>query len=53
MKKVKYIHFSLVKYCKEFTINDTTHSMLINDNGFIKILNYIIYNIDKFAYLIM
>ena len=53
VKKVKYIHFSLVKCCKELTINDITYSMLINDIGYIKILNNIIYSIDKFAYLNM
>ena len=53
VKKVKYIHFSLVKWFKELTINDTTYSMLINDTGYTKILNYIIYSIDKFVYLNM
>jgi hypothetical protein len=53
VKKVKYIHFSLVKWFKELTINDTTYSMLINDIGSTKILNNTIYNTDKFAYLNM
>ena len=51
--KVKYIHTSLVKCRKELTINNTTYSMLINDIGYTKILNNTIYNIDKFAYLIL
>jgi hypothetical protein len=53
VKKVKYIYFSLVKCCKELTINDTTYSMLINDIGYTKILNNTIYSTDKFAYLNM
>ena len=53
VKKVKYIHFSLVKCCKELIINNTTYSMLITDDSYTKILNNTIYSIDKFAYLNM
>jgi hypothetical protein len=53
VKKVKYIHFSLVKCCKELNINDTTYSMLINDTSYTKILNNTIYSTNKFAYLNM
>jgi hypothetical protein len=53
VKKVKYIHFSLVKWFKELTINDTNYSMLINDIGYTKILNNTIYSTNKFAYLNM
>ena len=49
MKKVKYIHFFIVKCCKEFTINNATYSMLIIDTSYTKILNNTIYNTDKFA----
>ena len=51
VKKVKYIHFSLIKCCKELIINNTPYSMLINDTGYTKILNNTIYNTNKFAYL--
>jgi hypothetical protein len=53
VKKVKYIHFSLVKCCKELNINYTTYGMLINDTGSTKILNNTIYNTNKFSYLNM
>jgi hypothetical protein len=53
VKNIKYIHFSLIKWFKELTINDTTYSMLINDTGSTKILNNTIYNTNKFAYLNM
>ena len=53
VKKVKYIHFSLVKWFKELIINDTTYNMLINDTSYTKILNNTIYSTDKFAYLNM
>ena len=53
VKKIKYIHFSLVKCCEEFFINSTNYRMLINDTVYIKILNNIIYSTDKFAYLNM
>ena len=51
VKKVKYIHFFLVKCCKELIIKNTTYSMLITDGSYTKILNNIIYSIVKFAYL--
>ena len=51
IKKVKYIHFSIVKCCKELTINTTTYSMLITDGNYTKILNNTINSIIKFAYL--
>ena len=50
VKKVKYIHFSLIKCCKELIINNTTYSMLITDGSYIKILNNTINNIAKFSY---
>ena len=53
MKKVKYIHSSLVKWFKELTMNDTTFSMLVNDTGHTKILNNTLYNTNKFTYLNM
>ena len=53
VKKIKYIYFSLVKWFKELTINNTTYSMLINDIDYTKILNFTIYGANKFAYLNM
>ena len=51
VKKVKYIHFSLVKCCKELTINNTTYNMLITNGSYTKMLNNIVYSTIKFAYL--
>ena len=51
VKKVKYIHFSLVKCCKELNINSTTYSMLITDGSYTKIPNNTIYSTVTFAYL--
>ena len=53
VKKVKYIHFSLVKCYKELIINNSTYNMLITDGSYIKILKNTIYKTNKFAYLNM
>jgi hypothetical protein len=53
VEQVKYIHFFLVKCCKELTINDTIYYMLINDIVYTKILNDTIYSAYKFADLNM